>query len=89
MSRLDIVKSKFPTFSGDVNIDFNHDENGNCEELLFIGVSENIVTYSYPYLGECMCCYYKDTDSDTLENALDRMSDSEFEILLTQLVEYK
>jgi len=87
MERYNKIKELFPTFIGDVEVDYNYSEDGDYYDTIeHINVPENRCYYRYRFMAECGCCTTSDTDySDRLDVELNCMADSEFQCLINQL----
>ena len=86
MERIDKLKQLFPTFIGDVEVDYNYTEDGDCDTLEHVNVPENRCYYRYRFIAECGCCTTSDTDCNRLDVELNSMTDSEFDELIKYLI---
>lgn len=83
MERIDKLKQLFPTYKGEVDVDYGYSDNPDIFTTLeWIDVENNICGYRYHYIAECGCCTTSDYDSGKLSYELDEMADSEFEELI-------
>ena len=87
MERYNKIKELFPTFIGDVEVDYNCSEDGDYYDTIeHINVPENRCYYRYRFLAECGCCDTFDTDSNLLNVELNSMTESEFDELIKYLI---
>lgn len=81
MTKAEQFKTQFPDLCGVVNF-FTDD----CEQVNFIDVEADMVEFTISFTASCGCCTDFEECTDSLADFLERMSDTDFELLVKDLM---
>lgn len=80
MTKAEQFKTQFSELCGVVNF-FTDD----CEQVNFIDVEADLIEFTISSTASCGCCSEFEECTDSLSDFLERMSDTDFEMLTKQL----
>ena len=86
MTKADKLRDIFPDFVSHVDIDLNED---GSKRVVFLNVPSNTISISHTFPASCGCCMdceIEDATLDCIEEGVNEFDDTEFEILINDLV---